>query len=676
MAVAVMFVGVVAISAETASADTCSTGTTTLRVGSRGAAVTCLQATLDAGIAADGVFGPKTQARVMAWQSDHGLVADGVFGPKSRAVFVAGGAVVVVPGLPAGCTSTAGFSSTTGASCATGATGPCTGGALFNSVTGASCSSTLPAGCTTTAGFSPTTGVSCSSTTPVISASGEGSIAVTYNPTPTNSLAINKGEEKEAFGIKIKASGSDMTVNRVWINLTDGTSASPRIWLSADKATLLDGSTVLGEIALSSSTVTEITAGAEYQLQFNGLNVTVPKDGTKVLSVKFRRPTLTSDSGTILIAANGVSVRATDGAGLSDAYTIAATRTLNFANVAGATGTLTATLASTSPANRAVNGLSTTSGVTTDVKLMDFNLKATDGAINVSALSGTITNAGTCADTGTTSECLSSIELRDGSTVLDSVTGANVFAFADLSVDISADTTKMLSVWAKVNPVLASNVVAGDSVYAVVNSITATTGTDFTAIVDSFSVTGNAQVFYADGINVSLVSKSATKTVSPDTATTTDSGSYVINFDVTAVGADMYLDKSSTLNIVAGGVDAAAGQGVLFEIYKNGVAVDQAVANFAAGPASVLSVDGSTVGTVDNLTNKFKITEGETRHFHLTVAVGLDTTGTNGDGFYRVGMPSINWTSVTTDNDLAANYYTFGLSDFVTPDLTLSDYAL
>ncbi len=137
--VAIMFAGFVAVS-NSASASTC-TISTTLRVGSRGSQVACLQASLDNGIVADGIFGPKTKARVMAWQASVGLVADGIFGPKSRAAWVANGAVS--GNFPAGCQSASGFSPTTGLPCSSG---PSTG---------------LPAGCSTTAGFSATTGQPC-----------------------------------------------------------------------------------------------------------------------------------------------------------------------------------------------------------------------------------------------------------------------------------------------------------------------------------------------------------------------------------------------------------------------------------------------------------------------------------------------------------------------------------
>lgn len=56
---------------------------TLLRVGSRGTAVKKLQAKL--GAVQDGVFGPKTRAALIIWQTTHHLYGDGVYGPKTAA---------------------------------------------------------------------------------------------------------------------------------------------------------------------------------------------------------------------------------------------------------------------------------------------------------------------------------------------------------------------------------------------------------------------------------------------------------------------------------------------------------------------------------------------------------------------------------------------------------------
>lgn len=55
----------------------------TVKRGSKGNDVKYLQTKLK--IAADGDFGPKTHAAVVAFQKSHGLVADGIVGPKTWA---------------------------------------------------------------------------------------------------------------------------------------------------------------------------------------------------------------------------------------------------------------------------------------------------------------------------------------------------------------------------------------------------------------------------------------------------------------------------------------------------------------------------------------------------------------------------------------------------------------
>src|ERR1035437_6498371 len=172
MVVAALFVGVVAVNPASAAAANCSI-TTTLKVGSKGAQVQCLQTAL--GLTADGSFGPKTKAAVVAFQKNAGLVADGIFGAKSRAQWMANNGVgATVSFLPPGCTSASGFSSVTGGACYavnanTFAPTGCTSASGYSSVTGGACyavsstnANTFPAGCSSASGFSPTTGASCS----------------------------------------------------------------------------------------------------------------------------------------------------------------------------------------------------------------------------------------------------------------------------------------------------------------------------------------------------------------------------------------------------------------------------------------------------------------------------------------------------------------------------------
>jgi cell wall-associated NlpC family hydrolase len=91
------------------ASTTASVGTPLLRVGSRGSAVADLQARL--GVAADGAFGPQTQAAVINFQRGHGLAADGVVGPRTWIALGAGGGAAATPAVVA---APASFSSASG----------------------------------------------------------------------------------------------------------------------------------------------------------------------------------------------------------------------------------------------------------------------------------------------------------------------------------------------------------------------------------------------------------------------------------------------------------------------------------------------------------------------------------------------------------------------------------
>jgi len=625
MIVAVAVVGVYAFSANDAAASTCAF-TTTLKVGSRGAEVTCLQTAL--GVSpATGYFGSITKAAVVAWQASKGLVADGVFGPKSQAVFATG---TVAGNYPAGCTSSAGYSSTTGLPCSGAGSYPagCTSSVGYSSTTGQPCSgaTSYPAGCTSTSGYSTTTGQSCSGT--VTTSTGEGSISVTYDATPANNLAVNKGETKDVIGFKVKAVGSDMKVSRLWLDL------NTRIWLSASNASLYDGSTLLESVDLSSSTVLETSIGSAWQLQFNNINVTVPAGTTKVLTLKVTRPTLTNSSAASTVATTS-TFRATDTAGLTNTYTLPSTRTINLSSSSNAAaGTLTATLGSSSPLAQSISGLSTTSGNLTAVKLMDFDLKATDGPINVSHISGTLTvDAGTCA----IAECVASAELRDGSNVLSSVTGAATFAFDNLNIDIAAGTTKTLSVYAKVNHVATSYVVAGDGIHAVVNDVDGTTNSFATAADITPTVTGNVMYLYQYAPSVALGATTATTT----NTTGSISADFSLAFAVTAPsGHDIYVHKTISAtegnsNVVAEKTDSGNG---------GTIAVTMSA-------SSTSGTDGSTY---------YIVPAGQTRTF---TSYGHTPTGGSA-GYTGMKLYKVYW--ALDDSGTGAQAQTWGLQDFKT----------
>lgn len=576
-------------------------GPTTLKVGSSGQYVMNLQTVV--GATADGKFGPMTKAKVMAWQSNNGLVADGLVGPATKNAMNAGS-----------------FTGTTATTCPVG---------QFDPMTGLACGavSTLPAGCLAGYAFSSTTGAACvaGTTTTTTTTSGlEGSVAVSYAPVPANNTSVDKGSSKNVMALEVKASGSDMNVNRVWLDI------NTRIWLSASEVALLDGSTILATIPLSASTVTEVTAGSAWRLEFNGLNITVPVNTTKTLTFRVTRPELTSANANVTVA-NTSTIRTTDGAGYSETTTLTQ-RIWVMSSSTATVGSMTGTLSSTSPKAQSVSGLSTTAGTLTAVKLMDFDVKAEDGDVNISHISGTITASG-C----TSAECLASVELRDGSTILSSVTGADAFAFNDLDIDVSADSTKKLSVWGQVNPISA-DLLAGESVYAVVNDIDGTSGPSFTAVDIASTITGESQYFFRYAPAISFVSGSAA-----NTGTDNKEGTYTLVFDVTAPsGSDIYVSKLVAISDTNG----------TNEVSKT-AAFGGALSPSLSSTNTTASSGGATLGA--------KVTAGQTGRFTIT---GLVPVGGSA-GFTGMQLDEVNW--ATTDDNTADFNQTWGFTDFKTP---------
>lgn len=647
-------------------------GTTTLKVGSRGDAVAAVQTLV--GATADGVFGPMTAAKVKAWQASNGLVADGVFGPASRAK---ANASPVATGCPAGAL----FNPSTGQPCGTTTTvSGCTAGALFSSTTGQACGTVIPG-------------------TPTGLTGGAGTIASTTLLSTYSAEEINEGEAGKVLAFDVKAdNGSDLNLSSVKLTFTHANTGSTRIERYMGEVEIYSGSTKVG-----SADVADFTKNSDnsYSKSISLAGVVV-KAGQKVtLSVGVTANTtidsVDQDSGNKNWTVDLDNIRYNDATGaiLTETYTTGAVdKTFGFSDIISSGDLeLKLTEGSANPVAKVVE-VSTTSA-TTDVPMLSFNLKATGADMTVTDLAFDLTAVGV----DDISEIASDYELFKGATSIASYDSSvsevagltGTLQFTDINdLVLAAGSTTTFTIKAKILEVTAGSGTdtvfdEGDTLkvdFTNANLIDTTCNSSLCTVIEddngdvvaagdrAGAVTGNAQSFYAEGVVVSLVSTSATKTVSPDTATTTDSGTFVINFNVTAVGDDMYIDKDSLFDTTIASWPTGAKQGVVWNIWKAGAAVNQADTNYATSPASILTADGATTG---DTSTDFKVAEGTTRQFHLSATVSLDTTGQNGDGYYRVQLGSINWDDA---NDTGANFYTINLTDFHTADLLLSDYAL
>lgn len=243
LVMAIMFVGAFALNTEKASAD-CSIFTT-LRIGSAGIEVQCLQTKV--GAVADGKFGPMTLASVKAWQASHGLVADGIVGPITRAALNAQGAVS--GNFPPGCTSAVGYSPITGAKCdgsSSGLPAGCLPGYLYSATTGQKCDGSSSSNDNTSTSSGPLKG-------------GAGEITLSTVNTDVEDTVKESESNVKVLGFKVKAEGSDVQLSSVRVHLqndgfNDGDGSSENLSRYMDTVTVWMGSTKVGSAKVSEFT--------------------------------------------------------------------------------------------------------------------------------------------------------------------------------------------------------------------------------------------------------------------------------------------------------------------------------------------------------------------------------------------------------------------------------------
>ncbi len=602
--------------------------TSNLTVGSTGSQVLTLQGILVAGgylhVAPTGYFGLLTKAAVAAWQASVGLPSTGYFGPLSRAAI--GGAVS--GNFPAGCTSAAGFSSTTGMSCAAGPSmglpAGCSSSVGFSPLTGAKCSGGFPAGCTSAVGFSSTTGMSCAAGG---SASSNGSLTggaadVTVTETSTDvEDSVNEGATgTKVNGFKIEADGGDVAVTNVKVSFeADGASDSSfRLNHYIDKVTVWEGSTKVGSadvsdftktanvysksIALSNAVVREgsshkgtfyVSVDALENIDSNDFNATWT---STVNNIRF-----TDSTGVILTAGDFSS-----GDGVSD---------FHFTSLS-ASGDVKVIVSkdSTSPIAQDVTVSDTST--TKNVLMLAFKVKATGSDVTFDTLD--ITSDFTPADdTASTSDVIGELQLKSGSDTIATLDGSELNdGTATFNLDdtftVPADTTKTFKIYATVNNIDGFD--SGDQVSVSFDAFSPEDSNGDT-VDDSGSASGSVQTFVNDVPTLVKVGTPTLALLTHTDGTTSgleDQYKATIKFDVTAPdNAPVYVP----LDTFAYGTSSTAG--VQYEV---------------AGGATVLSASVQYSGSDDlqGITedNTYRIDAGTTQEFTLTVNLkGNDANG-------------------------------------------------
>lgn len=396
-----------------------------LTIGATGTDVTCLQQALITGgfsipAGATGYFGTQTRTAVASWQSSKNIApAVGYFGPISRAAFDLGGST----------TSTTNTTTTT--TTTTSTTAGCAAGAAFSSTTGAACASTT----TTTA-------------TP----GAEGSFTLSQAVAPADNTNVTTNTDTTVYGMKVKATGSNMNIDRVDLEFAvtvNSSTINPSGFITSISA--YDGSTLLKTMPLSSSDFTKGSTNL-YSVRMTSIGFSVPKDTEKTLTFKINTNAVSASDYTRTMTVRGENVgsndvRGTDGAGLSTYANLSWTSSFTFQ--ASNSAVLTGTLNSASPKAQTI--ATTTDGIS-GVVMQKFDIKSTSG---ISTLTDLLVTVGTSVATAKPT----AVYIYDGtpstSSLLGSVAPATVTAgstytatFTNLELAIAKDATKTITVTA------------------------------------------------------------------------------------------------------------------------------------------------------------------------------------------------------------------------------------
>ena len=553
---------------------------------------------------------------------------------KFNALYCSPAPVTPVTSYPAGCISAAGFSTTTGLSCSASVpTLPegCTSTAGFSTTTGDPCSGVVsyPAGCTSAVGFSPTTGLSCSgTTTPAVAT--EGTFSASAAAVYTESSLKWDASNQTIYSFKVEAKNSDITLKRIFVKLTADSGLIP--WKDLSYISLYDGDAAVKGVEVVSANLVENTYAKDYDVYFDGLNITVPKDGEKTFTIKATVPSYPENKEAFTIALPINGVRSVDTLELNQYNSSAVAGKVVDYDLTRTSGSLQIKNNSTTPQQGAILGSKT--AVTKDASIFKFDVKAVDNDVTLKGAAISLTQDNTAL--------LSAVYLFDGGNRLASIaptatTATQTITFPDLTVGIAKDATKTFTVKVDLAKVDGSTIAEGETISAISTAATTT----FSAIdVNDNNVTnitgsaaGYTQTVYTAAPIFALV---GTPILAQDPNTSTQAIA-TFKISVTGYGDTIYMSSTTSAFTLTSSSGTIA-----------------------------------TVGTPDITASKaltadayYEIGSGETVTFDVAAAVSKDT----GSGLAYVYLGDIEWgqasgsvalstpTDLTTYKTNSVNFY-------------------
>jgi len=515
----------------------------------------------------------------------------------------------------------------------------------------------LAGGTTTTTTTGTDTDTTTTTTTTTTTDGEEGEFTVALNSTPSNNQKVEEGEEAQAvLGLKIKATGSDINIQRVTLSFD----TKPYDYLKT--VYLYDGSTVVAEEALDSDNVSKVDSN-DYRITLSSFeNKFVVAEGTtKVLTVKVDGADSidTDDLGNVLAISlpSDSSIRGVDGAGLNQyGGGDTNTRNITFEEPAAEGATLTLSTNDDTPLDR--NVVADSDGTIEDSTLLVFDIEAEDDDLTITDINNVLITssvAGKYPDTvyllDSSNEVIaeSSVTENDSDFSGDNATTVGSVDFEDLDVTIADGETETFTVEFDYDTE-ATGYAAGMTFSASITDIEGDNA-DFSEVIaensdedeldaDQYSgtATGNDAIVFAIGPMFTISSISTTSS-EPETATSTISATFKVV--VEAVGGDIYLAKKvtdvSAFNVVSYLDDALLGD---------------------AGSITYTRPSAATEETNDQDVVGYQVEKGES----LTFTVNA-TREVSDAGYYDLRMESILWADATDFDAATAATVAGGFSE-------------
>jgi peptidoglycan hydrolase-like protein with peptidoglycan-binding domain len=585
--------------------------TRNLTIGSTGTDVAELQSYLigkgysipaiSSGIAAPGYFGSQTKTAVMAYQAAKGIPNTGFFGPLTMASVNANDGVT--GNTPVQTAMVVPF--------------PCPAGFV----------PPAPWVCPGTPGatVTPTPGSTGVITTPGV----EGTLSATQSNAGILSTIYENDRQASVLGVKLEAKTSDISVQRVKIDLGTDSRIYNKIF---SKVYITEGSNVLASADLNSSTV--VKDGSNYYITVTGMNLVVPRNSSRTVMVAFDvKPTIDStdiddDSYPVAIAASGF--RGIDGAGIDQyAGSTSITRTPNISSDLADNATLNLSLNTSSPKKSdVVATLGSSENELDKLPLLVFDVKAEKDAVKITDIRIGVVKS------GSGSAVASTAYLFDGSTELDNASVVGGMAtFNDFDYTIARDTTKTFTV--KVD--IASANATEARFYAIAST---TIAADLAAensrgdsVVESGSATGQTIGVRNVGAEIALVSKSIVTNGAPQTsgasniATSSLTATFVLR--VKAVGGPLGFGTAASSTPMFTATPST------FKVYKNSVVYSD-ISSYAT------STDFTAPSGLTTASETFTLPEGQTVEIPVSFKiVGRSALGPLTDGIYSVSLEGV-----------------------------------